>query len=191
MIKNKLFVDFDQTISASIKSFCNVYNFMFQDHIDFKPARWWCVEKYNFSDECPLIANINNGVFNIFADPMFFEKLEFIGENTFDVLRRLNENYELHITSIGTFKNLSMKASWINDKLPFVKYAELLCVNKCAMNKSVVHMGDGSIFIDDVVSNLDSSNADFKIIFGDEYEWNKSDRYVRAINWTDVEKLLL
>jgi nitrate reductase assembly molybdenum cofactor insertion protein NarJ len=36
------------------------------------------------------------------------------------------------------------------------------------MNKSIVNM-EGGIILDDVMSNLISSNADIKILFGDDY----------------------
>jgi len=58
------------------------------------------------------------------------------------------------------------------------------------MDKSIVDMKN-AIFIDDVLSNLESSNAKYKIVFGDEYEWNITNKHGRCFNWTDVETLLL
>ena len=51
------------------------------------------------------------------------------------------------------------------------------------------------VFIDDMIKNLNSSNADMKICFGD-YEWNKcySDElkdYIKVTNWKEIGELLL
>ena len=48
-----------------------------------------------------------------------------------------------------------------------------------------------SIFIDDHVSNLISSNAVNKYVFGKDYPWSKTNDYKRLWNWTDVAKELL
>ena len=47
------------------------------------------------------------------------------------------------------------------------------------------------MYIDDVNANLQSTNADYKIIYGDIYDWNKESEYERCFNWTDIENYLL
>lgn len=185
-MKQKIFLDFDQTIVASIKRFCEAYNETFYFHSKFKKAEWWETSVYDFSDTCPLIESARQ----IFDFPIFFNGLELINANTYEVLERLCEQYEVHIVSIGTFKNLALKSAWINENLPCVDYAELLNTHSNVMNKSIINMS-GGILIDDVSSNLTSSNAEYKFTFGDEYEWNKDSKYERLFNWTDIENKLL
>ena len=58
------------------------------------------------------------------------------------------------------------------------------------MGKGVIDM-QNSIQIDDHVDNLDSTNAEYKIVFGDVYDWNRGSSYTRAFTWEDIEGLLL
>jgi len=48
-----------------------------------------------------------------------------------------------------------------------------------------------SIFIDDHVDNLISSNAVNKYVFGKDYIWSKTDDYERLWTWTNVGNKLL
>lgn len=57
-------------------------------------------------------------------------------------------------------------------------------------DKSCVDMS-GGIFIDDKLSNLDTSNAKEKILFGKEYPWNKDNtKYTRVMNWMHLIKYI-
>lgn len=185
MDKKKLFLDFDNTIVNSTKAYCDVYNFVYKDCKEFKKAEWYKVEKYDLTDQCPLATTRH-----IFSDEMFFDVLELMDKYTYDILRELSKKYQIIICSIGTFTNISYKTKWIKDKLPMVKDAVMITNSNCQMDKSIVDMS-GSIFIDDVESNLISANAEYKLIFGDEYEWNHPSKYSRVANWKDIKRLLL
>jgi 5'(3')-deoxyribonucleotidase len=186
MNRRKLFLDFDNTIVNSTQKFCSVYNQIYSIRKDFVPAKWYEVEKYNFSDQCPLISNVND----IFGNPLFFYNLDFINDNTYEVLQQLNENYHIIIASIGVPKNLSLKAIWLENNLPFITNYILLNNGNCKMQKEIIDMRD-SILIDDVTSNLISSNAECKIRFGDEFSWNRNWNGLTCVNWTDVGTMLL
>jgi 5'(3')-deoxyribonucleotidase len=186
MNKTKLFLDMDNTIINTIKSFCECYNDLYQFRPGFKEACWCNVEKYNMKDECPLILNKND----IFGSYLFFQKAEFINENTYDVIKKLNEKYQVIICTIGIPKNLSFKSLWVEERLPFIDDYILIKNSNCKMDKSIVNMSN-SIFVDDYTDNLDSSNAAYKIVFGDEYSWSQTKNYTRCFNWTDIEKLLI
>lgn len=184
--KPKLFLDFDCTIIDSIKAYCDVYNELFKHHPEFKQANWWQCEKYNLSDVCPLVKEPND----IFANKMFFEQCEFINDNTKDIIQKLSEEYKIVICSIGRPKNISYKVLWIEENLPFITNYVMITNDTCKMDKSIVDMNN-AIFIDDVSANLFSSNAKYKICFGDIYEWNCDWQGKRCFNWTDIERLLL
>lgn len=57
------------------------------------------------------------------------------------------------------------------------------------MCKDVVNM-EGGIFVDDVSSNLFSSNAGWKICFGKEYPWNSDWSGDRILSCSGLEKIL-
>lgn len=186
MNKQKLFLDFDSTITNSIKAVCDSYNILYQDHQGFIPAKWMYVEKWNFTDQCPLIENVHD----VFEHDLFFKHLEFIDFRTEDVIKQLCEKYEVIVATLGTPLNIAKKVIWLRDNLPCIKEYVLLVNDRVKMDKSVVNMS-GAIFIDDHADNLDSSNAGHKIIFGDFYDWNRDSEYTRCINWIDVERLLI
>lgn len=186
MNKTKLFLDYDGCIIDSIKAYCSVYNELYQFRPNFKRADWSEVEIWDLKDQCPLVLNCND----IFSNYLFFQKCDFICRNTKEVIEKLCEKYEVFICSIGTPENIAFKSMWLNEHLPCVKNYIMLVNDGCKMTKAIVDMKD-SIFIDDVTSNLDSSNAKLKIIFGNEYYWSQTKDYTRCFNWTDVEKLLL
>ena len=182
----KLFLDFDNTIVNATKSFCNEYNNLYQNHLKFTPARWELVDRYDFKDQCPLVEKVED----IFKMKSFFENLEFINENTYQILQSLNEFYQIIIVSIGTYENISLKSLWIRDNLPFIKDSIFLVNNGCKMDKSLIDMRN-AVFIDDVASNLNSSNATFKRCFGEKHQWNLDWTGKHYLNWSNIAYELL
>lgn len=188
MSKQKLFLDFDSTIVNSIQAFCTSYNLLYEDEPNFKPAQWVYVEEWDFKGQCHLLEK--GDILDIFGHNLFFSKLEFMDCKTDEVINRLCDKYNVIVCSIGTPLNIAKKTLWLRDNLPCIKEHIMLVNNGCVMDKSVVNM-QGSVFIDDHVKNLDSTNAKYKIIFGDTYSWNINGDYPRAWNWADVERMLL
>lgn len=186
MDKTKLYLDFDNTIINATQKFCSIYNRTYRYHPDFIPAKWECVDRWDFKDEAPLVTNVED----IFKSRMFFEDLPFINDNTYEVLKELNEKYHIIIASIGTYGNISLKSQWIGEYLPFIKDSIFLVNGGSKMDKSLIDMNN-SIFIDDVVSNLNSSNAKHKIAFGDVHSWNENWTGKRCYNWADVKNRLM
>lgn len=190
MLKNgsekiKLFLDYDMTIVNSIKTICDMYNEEYSNHVGFTPANHDLVQKWDFKDQCPLLNNCER----YFSSKEFFDRVEFIEDNTKEVIQKHAEKFYIIICSIGTPSNIAYKSLWLEKNLPFIKDYVMLRNKGTKMNKSIVNMSD-SVFVDDVSSNLLSSNADVKILFGKEYEWNKVDIFLRIYNWTQLDKLL-
>jgi 5'(3')-deoxyribonucleotidase len=160
MYKRKLFLDFDDTIAHSSKAICDTYNQIYSSHPNFAPANWWENTEWNFTTICPLIERPSD----LFSDERFFDNLDFMNDNTKEVIENLCNKYEVIIASIGTPENIAYKSLWLKTFLPCIKEYHFLCNNHCKMDKSAIDMS-GAIFIDDVLSNLRSSNAEFKDIW--------------------------
>jgi len=191
MSKMKIYLDMDNSLTASTKSFCESYNFLYKYHKDFTPANWELVDTWNMHDQCKLLKS-ESDVLEIFETPIFFKLLKLINENTYEIARELNEKYHIIIVSIGTPINLSLKALYLQETLPFIKDYVLLYNKGIKMNKEIVKMDyPESIFIDDHADNLISSNAINKYVFGKDYPWSKTNDYERLWNWTDVGNKLL
>jgi len=147
-------------------------------------ANWQECNTWDMKDICPLVDD------DLFSNPMFFDDLEFMDAYTRPTLHDLSEKYQVIICSIGTFDNIALKAQWIKENLSFIRDATFIVNDGCKMNKSIINM-QNSIFIDDVVSNLESSNAEYKLCFGRLYPWNNTWKTNRALNWSDIYTLLL
>jgi len=187
-MSQKLFLDIDNTLCNSTQKFCSCYNRIYRYHKDFVPAIWQEVNQWDFKDQCPLVTNVED----IFSSRMFFDDLSFINENTYEILKELNDKYHIILVSIGTYYNISFKSQWVGEYLPFIKDSIFLVNNGSKMNKSLVNMiGSGNIFIDDVVSNLESVQVDRKLCFGTIHQWNSNWAGERALNWSEVKKILL
>jgi 5'(3')-deoxyribonucleotidase len=185
----KLFLDFDCTIVDSVKTYCNIYNLFYKEKEGFEEADHNKVDRYDLKDQCHLVDHQET----IFSNKEFFKHLEFMPYAK-EVLERLGSKYELIICTIGTLDNISYKTQWIKNNLSFIKNVILISsavgVNGIKMDKSSVNM-EGSIFIDDHSENLSSSNAEIKICFGKEYDWNRSWVGQRGLSWKEVEEILL
>jgi len=191
IIKTRLYLDMDNTITNSTKSFCESYNILYKYHKDFIPSNWELVNTWNMQDQCTILKS-ESDVLEIFETPIFFKLLKLINDNTYEVVRELNEKYQIIIASIGTPMNLSRKALYLQETLPFIKDYALLYNNGIKMNKEIIQMNyPDSIFIDDHVSNLKSSNAVNKYVFGKDYPWSQTNDYERLWNWTEIANKLL
>ena len=178
--KQTLYVDFDGVIVDSIKAICDLYNEDFSYYSDFNHVDPKYVQTYEFSECSCASKEIIDWYFNT---PRFFDKLEFM-PSAYDYLKLLSTDFRIVIVSHGFSPNLRAKEKWVNKHLPF---AEFYGVNlKDFRDKSCVDMS-GGIFIDDKISNLDSSNAGSKLVFGKRYPWNDDDsQYIRVWDWDDV-----
>lgn len=186
-MKQKLFLDFDSTITDSVKTFCDTYNILYNLHPDFIPADHTKNQHWNFKEVCPLEKN----PLKIFSHPLFFNKLEFMPDAE-EIIKKLCEKYQVIICSLGCFDNISLKAQWIKNNLPYIKDAILLTNQGIKMDKGIVNMGyEGSIFIDDVESNLRSSNCPRPILFGKRFSWNSDWTGEWCEGWIEVGDRLL
>jgi len=181
----KLFIDFDGTIISSISTYCKTYNHLFRNELNFKEANPKLVKQYNMKDECPLV----DSPLYIFNQPYFFKHIEFMPDAE-EVIKQLCKKYLTIICSIGTYENIALKSKFIQENMFYINDAVLIINQGCEMNKQIVNMGN-SIFLDDVESNLYSTNAKTKILFGETYDWNKNWTGNRCLNWLEVANRLL
>lgn len=166
----KLFLDWDGVIGNSIKAYCDVYNVLYSGYPDFKKADHTLVREYDLKDQCPLVEDVNA----MFATEWFWFFIEFM-PNAYDAIRELSKKFKTIICSIGTYENLSMKAKWISNNLPFIDDCILIKNHDCNMDKSIIDMS-GGIIVDDVAHNLLTSNADIKVLFDNDFRWNDGHR---------------
>jgi 5'(3')-deoxyribonucleotidase len=163
----KMFLDFDDTIVNSRKKYCEVYSKLYCDHEGYSPPDWRNVKHWDLSKACPLVD------MDLFSHDLFFYDLEFV-DGAYEHIKALARDlrFTVIICSIGTYGNVAKKAMWIKNHLPFVNYSIFINNGHNHMDKSIIDM-KGGILVDDVSSNLYSSNASVKICFGDILPWNE------------------
>ena len=180
-MKPKFFLDYDATLVDSLSAICEVYNNIFQHHPEFNEAIPENVTTWNMKEVVPLVSDINV----LFGSSLFFDLIKPMDKYTIPVLREMSLKYELIVCSIGVPSNISLKALNLQKTFPMISKAIWLQSSDCKMEKGNVNMAD-SYFLDDVASNLTSSNAKTKVLFGKRFEWNKDWNGLHLLNWKDV-----
>ena len=182
MKKPKLFIDYDSTITNSIKAIVDLYNEDFKYYKKFEYIHWTDIRTWDFLEcNCAKTEYINI----YFNQQRFFDIVEFM-DNAEEVLNRLKDKYEIIIVSMGYSPNLRAKEYWIKEHMPYTKF---IGINfKKHEDKSHIDMSNG-IFIDDNAKYF-NTNAKYQICFGDIYDWNEDWEGKRCFNWYEVEKYL-
>lgn len=193
MKKPTIYIDFDNTMVDSILTIVNLYNQDFCAYQDFRSVNPNNIFNWNFKE---LTLTSRQYINQLFNSPRFFNNLKYM-ENAETILWLLSFNFNFTIVSCGDCPNLKLKEKWLNrnfctyiNEVKYINHAfvKFVGVNSCEhSDKSHIDMSDG-ILIDDSLTNLVTSNAKYKILFGKEKDWNidNGDRYVRCENWIDV-----
>lgn len=193
MSKTKLFLDFDNTIVDTIAAVVSLYNEDYSSHDGFVPINPKDVTSWEFK-ECKLA--IYEEIDKYFGDERFFQRIK-LYPGAKQSLHSLSHMYDITIVSHGYAKNLKLKEKWVKDKLFKEIFdsscnAEFIGVDwKEYSDKSHVDMSD-SIFVDDSIKNLETSNAKYKILYGEYMDWNNmNNEFIRCKNWKNLTRQIL
>ena len=193
MNRSKLFLDFDNTIVDTIAAVVSLYNEDYSSHDGFAPINPKDVTSWEFK-ECNLATY--GEIDKYFGDERFFQRIK-LYPGARQALRSLSHMYDITIVSHGYAKNLKLKEKWVKDKLFKEIFdsscnAEFIGVDwKEYSDKSHVDMSD-SIFVDDSIKNLETSNAKYKILYGEYMDWNNmNNKFIRCKNWKNLTKQIL
>lgn len=178
MIKS-LIIDLDGVVFDTIRQIVKIYN---TDHIMYKDFRIIRPEEIKTWEFTELHLESPEVIDSYFSAPRFFEDLPLIKSSKW-IIKLLSKDYKIIFCSSGSYSNLQLKRRWLGIHFP---YAEFIPVEMPTyQDKSNVDMSN-AIFIDDVSRNLQTSNADIKICFGEVYEWNKDWDGIRCKEWEEV-----
>ena len=184
MQKPKLYVDFDQTIVDSVEAIVSMYNEDYSAYKEYEYVDPKDIKTWEFKEcQCASPEIIDT----YFCTPRFFERLKFL-ENTNSLLWLLSYKFNIIIVSHGHYPNLKLKKEWIKEHLSFATFVGV-DMDKYP-DKSHVDMSN-AIFVDDLSGNLFSSNAKYKILFG-EYSWE--DNYLgftRCVDWIELYQQII
>lgn len=181
----KLILDFDGTIANTTKAMIRSLNPYIKDVTqkvdENSPSYYW-----SFKDLFPETHLRYIDI--LFNSELLFSNME-LYSNVYNVLEDLhNKGVQIYICTIGSYKNIKLKLDYLHEQLPFVDVIPI-AQNNIVMNKAIINM-QNSVFVDDNVDCLNSSNADSKILYrhdGFITEKNKIWNGYVATDWRDED----
>lgn len=186
----KMIIDFDGVAVDHLTPLVQLYNEDCEDKpgykkVEVKDINTWEMAELNCIDRADRL--------KYFEDDRFFDRLRF-NEGFKAAVCRLNSQgkYEFILATMGTPENIRKKVEWFkkNIKDTGVNFRIIALDSRKNADKSSIDMS-GAIFIDDKGSNLETSNAAKKIVFGPKKSWNDEFRGIRLTDWMDIEEYLI
>lgn len=185
MNKPTLYIDFDNVVFDTVDAIKYMYDEDYRLYDGYVEVPVEKVKKYEFTELTLLTKEKLN---EYFCSGRFFDLVSCIegAELSIAMLNQLL-NLPVVFVSIGTPENIRGKEQWVKTfNEAFGIDTEFIGVY--GFDKSEIDMS-GGILIDDELKNLNSSNADLKICFGN-YDWNKEWTGIRAENWSKVRQII-
>ena len=171
--KKRLIIDMDGVIADVYKQFISMEEK--ESGIKINPGSLKGKEEYNAFPNGRKHVNTKG----------FFRNAPLM-ENAIEVLKVLNEKYEVFIVSAAMEfpGSLPEKYDWLKEYFPFISWQQIVFCG----SKTVVQ---GDIMLDDHFKNLDNFKGQ-TILFTQPHNEGHDDRgHTRVSGWNDIKKLLL
>lgn len=176
---NRIAIDLDGVVFNTIKKICQLYNEDFQYYVNYTEILPEYIRTWDFDE---MVCASREYIDQYFCQPRFFENLDLMPCAKW-IIRKLSDDFEINFVSSGRIPNLKLKEIW---KQQFFPYARLIGVDiENHQDKSHIDLRD-AIFIDDSANNLQTSNALYKICFGEVLPWNENWEGLRYQTWVEV-----
>lgn len=193
--KPTLFCDLDCVTFETVRCIVELYDLDFHDKPGYKKVDWTKIDSWDFLELSLATKEVIDGYFN---QQRFFDRVEMI-DGAKEAIDYLSNFYNIVFVSHGEDLNLHLKEKYVNEHFPYARFIGVKLSEH--YDKSCVDMsGKGNVFIDDMPKNILGSNADIRICFGKDYEWNKdfeqdfesqlNDGVCRLYDWKGVIQLL-
>ena len=193
--KPTAFIDLDCVTLETVRCIVGLYDLDFHDKPGYKKVDWTKIDSWDFLELSLAIKEVIDGYFN---QQRFFDRVEMI-DGAKEAIDYLSNFYNIVFVSHGEDLNLHLKEKYVNEHFPYARFIGVKLSEH--YDKSCVDMsGKGNVFIDDMSKNILGSNADIRICFGKDYEWNKNfeqdfesqlnDGVCRLYDWKSVLRLL-
>jgi 5'-nucleotidase len=124
-------------------------------------------------------------VYNWVNTEGFFRNLPLVAGGP-EVVKKLNENYEVFIVSAATEfpSSLTDKQAWLSEHFPFISWRNIVFCG----SKTIIQ---ADIMIDDHFKNLDVFGGKTFLFTAPHNALSDAGRHKRVDTWRDIEKLLL
>ena len=155
---------------SDLVAYINVYDDPFLKEEDIL---CWDISKYS---------NTQNNVYR-HLDYELFRNLDVI-EGSQRAVEELTKKYEVYVVTTATNHPESLKAKleWLTEHFPFIPHSNVVLCG----NKNIIK---ADIMIDDGIHNLETFEG-MKILFDAPHNRNDN-RFIRVMNWEEIERKLL
>jgi len=175
-LKKSIAIDMDQVLADFYSKLCVTYNENFGTN--------FTDEEFLLTTQRDLPREDAKKLFALLNEPGYFRDLKVLDEDAIDVIRELQEHYEIYIATAamdvpGSF---TAKYDWLMDYLPFIKTQNIVFCG----NKAVIHT---DYLIDDSPRQLKSFKGT-GILYSMPY--NRSEEgFMRVNNWKEIKQYFI
>ena len=171
-MKKSIAIDMDQVLADFYSKLCVTYNENF--------GTSFTKEEFLLTTQHDLSREEGKKLFALLNEPDFFRDLEVLDQDAIEVVKELQEHYEIYIATAamdvpGSF---NAKYDWLMEHMPFLKTQNIVFCG----NKAVIHT---DYLIDDSPRQL----AVFKgtgILYSMPYNMAE-EGYKRVHNWQEIK----
>lgn len=173
--RSRVIIDMDDVLADATGQFINFYEKEFGIRVT--------KESMNFKEEMKRFPDHHEEVYQFTFRKDFFRKME-VNENSQEVVKKLNEKYEVFIVSSAMeFPNsLPEKLEWLAEHFSFLHWKQFVFCG----SKKIVH---GDYMIDDLPHNLEAFNGE-KLLYTAPHNM-QFNHFQRVNNWKEVQWRLL
>jgi len=173
--RKRVIIDMDDVLADATGQFINYYEKEFGLRVT--------KESLFFKDEMMRFPDHHDAVYRFTFQKNFFRMME-VNENSQEVVRNLNQKYQVFIVSSAMeFPNsLAEKLEWLAEHFPFLHWKQFVFCG----SKEIVH---GDYMIDDLPHNLETFNGE-KLLFTAPHNM-QFNHFKRMNNWREIGELLL
>lgn len=171
-----LLIDMDSVICDLMGEWHKRYNNDYNDSLSVENLKCWYSEKY-VKPEC------GEKIYDYLDQPGLFLSLKPL-PNAVEVLKRLNQKYEILIVSSSRTYAYTEKEKWVKTYLPFISIKNLIFSHR----KEMIY---GDLLFDDAPHNLKAFKATNRLAIAMDYPYNKNINVPRVKSWLEFEQLLL
>ena len=173
--RSRVIIDMDDVLADATGQFINFYEKEFGIRVT--------KESMYFKEEMKRFPDHHDEVYQFTFRKNFFRTME-VNENSQEVVKKLNEKYEVFIVSSAMeFPNsLPEKLEWLAEHFSFLHWKQFVFCG----SKKIVH---GDYMIDDLPHNLEAFNGE-KLLFTAPHNM-QFNHFQRVNNWKEVGERFL
>lgn len=172
MKRATLLIDMDSVITDLMSKWFSAYNEAYDDHLTVDQLTGWNTHQ-KVKKEC------GSKIYEFLEQPGFYRDLRPLPQ-ALEVIKRLNERYDIFIVTTSPINAFKDKTEWILEYLPFIGAEKIIFTH-------FKHKIKGDILFDDAPHNLISFQNEGGIAVAMDYPYNRDINCLRVSGWLQFE----